>query len=318
MFTRILVPLDGSPRAEHALPVAAKIARATNGAVILIQAVSIPSNLDTPFAPTTVTPELLDAQEAEAESYLHSIAESAVLAGVPTEITVLTGSAALAILDAIVLRRIDLVVMTSHGRTGLARWALGSVAQHLVRHATVPVIVLREYGTSTLEPHSDPEHVFRLLVPLDGSLPAEAALEPAVALATALSALGLSELHLVLVLLPFEADMEYMPEALAMRGAQEYLGHVSARLQAEHADLRVTWTVRAQLDIASAILHVAEQHDDPEGPTSIGRFDLIAMATHGYSGLKRWMMGSTTERVLQGAKLPVLIVPPSATATVGH
>ena len=80
--------------------------------------------------------------------------------------------------------------------------------------------------------------------------------------------------------------------------------------------MRVTWTVRAQLDVASAILHVAEQSDDTEGAGVVGVVggcDLIAMATHGYSGLKRWMIGSITERVLQSATLPFLIVPPHAT-----
>lgn len=318
MFSRILVPLDGSPRAELALPVAAKIARAANGTVILIQAVSVPTDLGslgTSFVPATPTSELIEAQEASAAVYLHGIVESAVLAGIRTETAVLTGSPALAILDTIVLRRVDLVVLTSHGRTGLARWALGSVAQHLVRHATVPVVVLREHGASAVEPHPDLEHLFRILVPLDGSPLAEAALEPAAALADALTTPGQGALHLVLVLLPFEADTQYMPEALAMQGAQDYLGHVAERLQAEHAGLKVTWTVRAQLDVASAILHVAEQSDDTEGASVFGVFggcDLIAMATHGYSGLKRWMIGSITERVLQSATLPFLIVPPHA------
>lgn len=310
MYTRILVPLDGSPRAEHALPVAARIARAAGGTVVLIRAVSIPTDLGTSFAPVTITSELIEAQEAGAASYLRGIAESAALVGISTETAVLTGSPALAILDAIVLRRIDLVVLTSHGRTGLARWALGSVAQHLVRHATTPVLVLREHGAPALERQADTEHFSRILVPLDGSPLAEAALEPAAALAEAMTTPAHGALHLVLVLLPYESDREYMPEALAMRGAQDYLGDVAERLRAAHVGLQVTWTVDAQLDVASAILRVAEQFDDREGPTPIGRFDLIAMATHGYSGLKRWMFGSTTERVLQGAtKLPVLIVP---------
>lgn len=312
MFSRILVPLDGSSRAERALPVAAKIARAANGTVVLIQAVSLPTDLGTSFTPVTVTPDLLDAHETTATTYLHDIATSAVLSGIRTETMVLTGSPSLAILDAIVLRRIDLVVLTSHGRTGLARWALGSVAQHLVRHATVPIVVLREHAASALEAPPDVPHLYRILVPLDGSRLAEAALEPAAALAKALNAPAHGALYLVIVLLPYEADAEYLPEALAKQGAGDYLGKMAERLETEHVSLQVTWTIQEHLDVASAILRLAEESSSPEDADELGGYDGIAMATHGYSGLKRWMIGSITERVLQSARIPLLIVPPRA------
>lgn len=317
MFSRILVPLDGSSRAEHSLPLAAKIARASNGTVVLIQAVSLPTDLGTSFTPVTVTPELLDAHESTATTYLHGIEKSAVLSGIRTETMVLTGSPALAILDAIVLRRIDLVVLTSHGRTGLGRWALGSVAQHLARHATVPVLVLREHSASSLEVPPDAPHHFRILVPLDGSWLAEAALEPAAALARALNAPAQGALYLVIVLLPYVADAEYLPEAFAKQGAGDYLGKTAERLKAEHVGLRVTWTIQEQLDVASAILRTAEESSDLESVDELAGYDVIAMATHGYSGLKRWMIGSITERVLQSASIPLLIVPPLA-QTEGH
>jgi nucleotide-binding universal stress UspA family protein len=139
------------------------------------------------------------------------------------------------------------------------------------------------------------------------------ALEPAVQLALALASPSTAPrpaLHLLLVLPPLDADDENMPEALAKEGAKSYLAGVAKRLEADHAGLLVTWTVTAQLDVASAILRVAENGDDTEGAGAFGGCDGIAMATHGYSGLKRWMLGSTTERVLQAAKLPLLIVRP--------
>lgn len=310
MFKRILVPLDGSLRAERALPVAARIARASQGTVVMLRVVSLPMQYGPPSAPATYTSELLDTEEMGARDYLTSVAQSDTLAGVPTEIQVETASPALAILNAATTRHADLIVISSHGRTGLARWVLGSVAQHVVRHSAVPVLVLREHGPSPVEPHPDKEHLFRVLVPLDGSPLAEATLEPAVELATALTTPGAGALHLVLVLLPYEADTTNMPEALAMRGAKSYLSGIADRLRAEHTGLRVTWTVAAQLDVAVAILRVAEQGDDTEGAGVFGGCDVIAMATHGYGGLKRWMIGSITERMLQAAKLPLLIVRP--------
>lgn len=310
MYKRILVPLDGSQRAERALPVAARIARASQGTVVLLQVVNISMQYGSPLAPTTYSPEMLDTEETGARDYLTVMAQSDTLAGVPTEIQVETGSPALAILDAATSRHADLIVISSHGRTGLARWVLGSVAHHVVRQSPVPVFVLREHGPSPAEPHPDTEHLFRVLVPLDGSTLAEVALEPAVQLAAALTAPAEGALHLVLVLLPYEADADYMPEALAMRGAKSYLSGIVERLRAEHPGLHVTWTVTAQLDVTAAILRVAEQGDDTEGAGVFGGCDVIAMATHGYGGLKRWMIGSITERVLQAAKLPLLIVRP--------
>jgi nucleotide-binding universal stress UspA family protein len=106
-----------------------------------------------------------------------------------------------------------------------------------------------------------------------------------------------------------------MPEALAMRGAQDYLCKVAERLQVEHAGLRVTWTVDAQLDVAAALVRTAEHSGGTRRVDELGGYDVIAMATHGYSGLKHWMTGSITERVLQSATLPLLIVPPRAART---
>lgn len=312
MFTRILVPLDGSPQAERAIPVAAKIARASNGTVVLLRVATVPIEFGTALAPSLLV-GTIEADRTEFAGYLSYIAGLPALVNTTTETEVLLGAPARTILEAVDDKNIDLVVMTSHGRTGFSRWMLGSVAQQVAHHSVAPVVILREYGATLTSQHRDVEHLLRLLVPLDGSALAEAALEPAAALATALSPKQ-SALHLTLILAPYEAIEENMPEALAMNGAKEYLRAVAGRLQKDHPGLTVTWTVGVGHDIAETIIRVAESGDDTEGASAFGGCDAIAIATHGRTGFTRWALGSVTERVLHGTKLPLVIVRASKVA----
>jgi nucleotide-binding universal stress UspA family protein len=316
MFTRIVVPLDGSERAERALPVAARIAHASGAQIILLRAVPVPVPLTSVFAPTVhdaSVPAFMEASETQAKDYLERIAGSPRLAGLATEIMVPVGAPAAAILDAVASHTADLVVMCSHGATGLTRWVLGSVAQHVARHAPVPVLVLRESGPIPAGPHPDPEQPLRILVPLDGSQLAQAALGPAADLAVALAAPAPGALHVALVISPYEAAQNNMPEALVREGAKEYLAGVADRLGAStpaYGQLTITWSVGVGLDVATTLVRIAENGEDAEGAGILGGCDLIAMATHGRTGLARWALGSVTERVLQATALPLLIVRP--------
>jgi nucleotide-binding universal stress UspA family protein len=304
MFKRILVPLDGSARAEQALPVAARLARATQGSVILTQVAHIPTDYGMYAAtPVVIAPALVDTERAEAQAYLSDVAKRDALAGLRVETDVTVGLPAHDILDEIVERQADAVVMCSHGRTGLGRWMLGSVAEHVARYAPVPTFILRD-GDSlfTTSPREDRRP--RVLVPLDGSPQAESALEPAARLAVAYGA----DLHLTVVVMPLEAVRENMPEALIVDGVKSYLGKVAQRMMAEHDGLRVTWTVGVNVDTAAAIIRIAGEDDDTEGAGVYGGCDVIAMATHGRTGLNRWAMGSITERVLHATKRSMLIV----------
>lgn len=310
MFTRVLVPLDGSPRAERAIPVAARIAEASHGTVVLVRAATMPIEYGPALMPP-LTIETMEAERTEFTGYLSEMAGLPVLMHIGTETEVLLGPPAQSIVEAASNKRADLIVMTSHGRTGFSRWLLGSVAQQVAHHAPVQVLVLREQGPMLAGPHSqhpDVEHLPRVLVPLDGSPLAEAALEPAAALVAALSVEP--ALHLALVVSPYEAIQANMPEALAVDRAKGYLGTAAERLKNEHPELGVTWSVGVGLDVAETIIRIAERGDDTEGAGVYGGCDAIAIATHGRTGFARWALGSITERVLQGTKLPLLIVRP--------
>lgn len=318
MFNRILVPLDGSARAERALVVAARIARASAASsatrMVLVRAVAIPATYGVMSEGETLRWRIVGDETTVAQAYLSDIARSAELADLSIDSVVKIGAAAGVILDAAEDHAADLVVMTSHGRTGLGRWVLGSVAEHVVHHARPPVLVLRGLADDALSSGSaSADHPLRILVPLDGSPLAEAALAPARALVLSLVAAPESAaIHLTLVVAPYIAAPANMPDALMMNGAEAYLQHVAQRMLSEGADggPAVTWSVVAIGDIAHGILAETHAGEHTEGATAFGRCDAIAMATHGYGGLARWTLGSVTERVLHATHLPILIVRP--------
>ena len=101
-----------------------------------------------------------------------------------------------------------------------------------------------------------------------------------------------------------------MPEALALDGAKEYLGRIAGSLRLEHPGLTITWTVGIGSDVAETIIRVAENGEDAEGAGVFGGCDMLAMATHGRTGMAHWSLGSITERVIHATTRPVLIIRP--------
>ncbi|MDQ2717452.1 MAG: universal stress protein [Chloroflexota bacterium] len=325
MFKRILVPLDGSTWAERAIPAAARIARATGGTIVLLQVVNPPMDYTASLAqPVVLAEPAMEAEIAEANRYLADLVETALPKTIDTKIEVISGSAAPTILGTIEEQQIDLVVMCSHGNTGMKRWMLGSVAQKVARHGPVPVLVLREDGTiPTGGTSPDTAHPFRILVGLDGSALAEAALEPAAQLTAAFAAPAEGALHLVRVLHlpPLKAGEDTHDSEVTRQGlvdAKAYLDEIEQRLHegalaALH--LQVTSSSVLDADIAGTLIKVAETGESTEGAGMFAGCDMIAMATHGRSGLQRLTLGSITEHVLGATKLPMLIVHPQTTTT---
>ncbi len=312
MFTRILVPLDGSARAERALPAAAAIARAGAASLLLLRVVDLRTEIGSyGLMPSPILGSFVHKLHIAAETYIAECSRSEILRGIVVETAVEVGDAPEGILTHSEAWCADLVVICSHGRTGLTHWALGSVAEHVSRHSRAPVLLLRESGPSLVGRHPDPEHVLRVLVALDGSKYAEASLGPAADLIRALAAPQAGAVHLAMVLPPFEADPINMPDALVLEGAKSYLEGIAAHLRETHGGISVTWSVAVELDIAAALIRVAENGEDAEGAGVVRGCDLIAMATHGASGIARWVMGSVTDRVLHATALPILVVRPA-------
>ena len=307
MFQHILVPLDGSARAERAVPTAAQIARVSNGSVHLLQVEVLPINYAGGLSPAPlITQVTIDRGKTEAMEYLQGLAASPPLAAITTTTEVLLGSPAYEILAAAESRNIDLIVLCSHGRTGLMRWVLGSVASTLVRESAVPTLVLREQDLSWRFPDSDRGSPLCALVPLDGSELAEAALAPAAHLIAALAAPEPAALHLVQIVPSSQEKAEN--EACATT----YLAQVAERLRATAKDLRLTinWSVIRDRDVASALVSLTEQGRDEQPQSRAGAYDLLTLSTHGRGGFARWVMGSIAQRLLTATTLPLLVVRP--------
>jgi nucleotide-binding universal stress UspA family protein len=321
-----------------------------------------------------MVPLAIVEQEREAQGYLTRLTDLPMLSGLPVKTCLLADVPALAILNAATKYRADIIVMTSHGRTGITRWVFGSVAEHVTRHAHLPVLVLRSRqlpfwtgGAELVEPPGTPGAAWpsfpelRVLVPLDGSPLAEVVLEPAAECALSLVR-GVEQavmapagsiavvLHLVLVVRPFDSLAENVPESLVVSGAQKYLRQVAERMRSAHPDIHITWEVGSAGDVAETLVTLLQGHVEParEQPTltpveararadtvpvtdATGRdgseqptrpagppYALLAMATHGRTGIIRWVWGSITERVVHKTQLPVLLVRPARRAGQGE
>ncbi len=346
-YSTILVTLDGSSLAECALPVAARIAQSTGGSITLLQAVRAPVEFESGAASPVPWALPVSPEEREtAQRYLAGVRQAHIPAETPVEICVVAGPPGAMILAASVRFGADLIVMTSHGRTGMGRWLLGSVAAEVVREARVPVFVVREStltgvladhgSTPPAAPDAANQRSLSALVPLDGSPLAEAALRPAVLLLDTLTSPAPISLHLLALVepLPLTGTAAFgrgvageghvvltAADTLMLGEAEEYLCSIGEQIQREATvlapgcALSVTWAALYGTDVAQTILTIAERgYEDGEGAlhaTHMPPSDVIAMATHGRGGFRRWVMGSVSDRVLHAAHTPLLIVRPT-------
>lgn len=302
MSVTIVVPLDASENAEQALPYASALARRQDAPVVLVSVVDIPVEFGAwTAAGATAVGHELDRWIGEREDYLREMA--ATLEGLTVSTVVKIGSAALEVRRVVQAYEHPVIVMSSHGRTGTRRFFLGSVANKLVHDAHCPVIVVRYQPAA---PAMADVAFEKVLVPLDGSEFAEAALERAEHIAgKALT------LHLLRVIEPpaIPTGMAYEPGIPLDYGLiGEYVAAVRDEskeyLEAQAGELRarghsVSWELR-EGRVAEEILRVATEQ----------QADLIAMATHGRGGLGRLVFGSVAERVLGESCRPLLLVRP--------
>ena len=148
MFTRIMVPLDGSALAEQALPVAGHLAEVEGATLHLVRVVEPPAavTIQRLGAPVNVYEEVIAAAWQEATAYLEEMRARLERQGYPVQIQRLDGYAAATLLDYAREAGIDLLVMTTHGRTGLTRWALGSVVDRVVQGNVATVLLVPAGG----------------------------------------------------------------------------------------------------------------------------------------------------------------------------
>jgi nucleotide-binding universal stress UspA family protein len=275
MLRRIMVPLDGSELAERALPCAKQLAVLGDATLHLVRVVEPRPEMTWMPGPLYVAmrayADPVERAEEAAAAYLNGLHTSLAAGGVRVEVAVPCGPAAATLLDYERTAAIDLAIMCSHGYGGLVRFALGSVAMHVLRHGAVPVLLVRAFG--------GPVPLQRVIVPLDGSPRAEKVLGTVQDLAGPV----VREVTLLRV-------VDGPDEGPAV---ERYLDAVAQRLQG--AGLVCGRQVERG-DPAQVIIDVA------------GTDKLVVMATHGRSGLTRWALGSVADRVARHGATAVLLV----------
>jgi nucleotide-binding universal stress UspA family protein len=314
VFKRILIPLDGSSRAERAIPLAARLASASHSSIVLLRVIGVPMEYGAyTDPPPFIIRHVLEEDRIWTNEYLNRVAASPYLAGIATQTQAIPGIPSRTIPAVVSSQQIDLVVMCSHGDIGFKRWMVGSVAEEVIHHSPVPVLVLHQDGSDLTPSYVEAAYPLRALVALDGSAEAAITLQPTAHLVAALSAPAHGEIHLVQVVQPASASDEANPEKReqVLYEAQKYLQSVAADLYSssgEKLNLKVTWSVIVGNPVSEVLIRAAEHGRDEEGNSVCKPCDLIALATRPRSDLERLTGGSVTDRVLGYTQLPLLVV----------
>ncbi len=315
MFKRILVSLDGTAQAECAIPVAARLARASGGLVVLVKV--IPMYVGVPMY---LQGAALEADLSDAERYLGRLAAARELEGVCVETEVVWGPGAPAsfILRSARRAHADLILMVSRVYTNPWSWIWGSAAEQVAYTAPVPVLLLGE--RSPLPIRHAAGFPLQALAALDGSRQAEEALLPTAFLVAALAMPARGTLHLLHVIqqptrrsgcrrhrLTAEEAGEH-----AIREAKASLGAAAYRLRGRappHLTLDVTWTVARGTKVAEALIKAAETGLDLDALPDRAGYELIALVAHRHARWPHWLKGGILAQVLHATRRSLLVVP---------
>jgi nucleotide-binding universal stress UspA family protein len=319
MFNRILVPLDGSPLAEQAIPHAELFARIFGSKIILLQVLEPTSYHENPKA---VDPLTWQIRKAEADLYLQGIAIRIRknLGELPlnkngtkrsrVDYVIREGKIAENIVNFAHADKIDLLVICSHGSGGLSRWNISSITQKVINLIYLPVLLVRAYN------HVDPDEGLggykRILLPIDSSRRAECSLSAGIELARGVmpsdKTSGTSSVKSILVLAavirppelpipePFPIEIIKLTNQLidvSRLAVYKYLDEMKLRLPVD-SETRIVESISA----ASAIQKLADQEE----------IDIVVLCAHGYTGQVSWPYGTITRNYIEHGTKPVLVI----------
>ena len=296
MYTKVLIPLDGSMFAEKVLPFARILAGALKLPIELLEVVDISvvtAHIAADKARYIET--IIAAAEQSSREYLDACSTS--LSGFQVSCRVERGRPADVIIDQGAADEGTLIAMATHGRSGINRWMLGSVAEKVLRGTKNPLLLVRANNEEGLGDRA--ATIKSIVVPLDGSALAESVLPTVSAVAKALDVEIVLCRVFELAASAYYGKEDYLPNYDEMLRqlkveVESYLAAEANGLQA--AGLKASW-VALEGSGAEEIIRYAHQH--PEA--------LVAMCTHGRSGVSRWVLGSVTEKVVRYSGNPVLV-----------
>jgi nucleotide-binding universal stress UspA family protein len=294
MFDKILVPLDGSELAEVTLWYAEGLAGRMGSAITLLMVLS-PEDLKSRYMYDCYIKEIAERTKANAKE--RGAGKKKIKIKVDYE--VLKGDAAEEIVDYADKARTNLIIMSTQGRSGVRRWALGNVANKVLRATGKPVLLIRAKGA---KPDVYRERLVKVLVPVDGSKESESILRYVTHMAT--------ELDLEVTLFHTWGHGEYISYSFseehlkqidkASKREKGYVKRLETRLKRKGVKVNSVFKEVLMGGAAEEIIKLAEEGD----------FSMVAMSTHGRSGVGRWIFGSNAEKVLQGGSTPLLLVRP--------
>lgn len=295
MFKRILLPLDSSKLAECVLPHLVAVAQICEPEVKLLRVLE-------PFGVTDrirmIDPVDWQTRKAEAESYLSGIAEQLKKAGLLVSKQLVDGRPAEQIVDSAHSWNADLIIMSSHGQSGLSPWNVSSVVQRVVLRSHRSLMIIRAYQSVTEELTGLQYH--RIFLPLDGSQRAEMSLAVAKSLADAHNSEILAAHVVQQPELPRRTSASQEDLALANRLTER--NRVEALKYLDDLKSRIDLTMQTKLEVSPSIsrsLHkIAEQNN----------VDLTIISAHGYSGDTRWPYGSVGLGFIVYGISPLLIL----------
>ncbi len=314
MYENIIVPLDGSDASRQVLPYARSIAK-TVGATLRLIGVLEPLNRvdnlsrmgsgaqNAPMSQSELVLSedwraLVGGLRREARERLDAAAEEIRSQGIETTVELLEGEAAEQIIAAGNRAGESLIAMSTHGRSGIGRWMLGSVTDKVVKHTATPVLIIR----AQREAPPDDVALSRVVLPLDGSELAERAIPHAVAFANAFGT-GITILR------------SSSPTAYGFGYADYYAAQTYTDISSEVlSDVRDYVTSAVGRIQGMGVTSVEER--TPEGNPGAAIIDevgddrtkLVVMTTHGRTGVGRWVLGSVTDRVIQHSAGPVMVI----------
>ncbi|HLY74042.1 MAG TPA: universal stress protein, partial [Planctomycetota bacterium] len=290
MFERILVPLDGSARAEVILPQIARILNREDSEILLLRVVNIPES-----AGLVMRTNVRHQEREEAQQYLHTMALRFGQKASKVHARLAEGWPADVILETAKTEGATMIAISTHGRSGMERWAIGSVAEKVARSSDVPVLMVRSFRRGSkgdLEPMVPAELPFRrILVPVDGSVTSMSVIGSAEKVAE-LYGSEVMVLHVLPPYVPADAMLPGMEASFPIlrpepiRPEEDEVTEKAAD-RFRHAGLKVT-RLTVEGEPASEILDLCKNR----------AADLIALGTHGRTGFSRWALGSVAERVL--------------------
>jgi nucleotide-binding universal stress UspA family protein len=297
-INKILVPIDTSEVAERAIPWAKAVAGDT-AEVVLVEVVPVASAVRSIGGQVVATAETIQAgYQQMAETQLAAAIEKWFPEGAKVSTVVAAGDPGDQILAVAEEQDIDLIVMSSHGRGAIGRFVSGSVADRVVRHAPVPVMIIGPEGDT-----DEATAVRRIVAPLDDSDLSRAAL-PVVESLAGMLGVPVEVLHVVT---PATDLASMYPMAAGMVPPVAFGDQYDQLVQAGHS--LVDETVQ-QLTDRGIQAHGTVFTGSP-GSTILDQLqagDVVVLSSHQRQGFERWVLGSTSMKLIQNGRAPVVIV----------